>query len=146
MVEVNGRDDTEQRTLDNIGRIQNTAQPDLDNGQISRRFRHGQKTRCRRAFKHGGLAARCGHGLFDAIKDAVQMFVGNQRARQTDALVETHQMRRGIGMHLQTRRLGNGADQGNGRSLAVGPRHMDDRRQSVLRMAQCRAKSLHTSQ
>ena len=48
-------------------------------------------------------------------------------------------------MHLQPRRLGDGAQHRHGRALAVGPGHMDHRRQPPLRIAQRRAQPLHAA-
>ncbi|MNC74597.1 hypothetical protein D3C75_1259790 [compost metagenome] len=49
-------------------------------------------------------------------------------------------------MDAQTRRLGDGPDQGDGRALAVGAGDMDHRRQLVLRIAQRRTKGPHPLQ
>ena len=49
-------------------------------------------------------------------------------------------------MDFQPRRLGDGADQGDGRPLAVGARHMDYRRKLVLRIAKGRAQHAHSFQ
>jgi hypothetical protein len=41
--------------------------------------------------------------------------------------------------------LGDGADEGDQRSLAVGSRDMDHGRQAALRMAECREQTLDAS-
>ena len=56
-------------------------------------------------------------------------------ARVLDALDETNQVGRGVDMRFQPRRLGDGAQEGDGGALAVGARHVDHRRQAVMRPA-----------
>jgi hypothetical protein len=54
-------------------------------------------------------------------------------------------MRRDVDMHGFAQGLGDGADEGDQRSLAVGTRDMDYRRQLALRMAKCREQALDAS-
>ena len=60
----------------------------------------------------------------------------DEGAGEADALVEADEMGRGVDMRAVAGRLGDGAQIGHGRALAVGPRDMDDRRQAVLRIAE----------
>lgn len=66
----------------------------------------------------------------------VELAIGNELARQPDAFAEMHEVRRGIDVHLLARRFEHGAKIGNGRAFAVGPGHMDDGRQPILRTAE----------
>ncbi len=59
-----------------------------------------------------------------------------------EALVEPDQIGRGVDMHALAGRFEDGADEGDGRALAVGPGHMDHRRQMPLRMAERRQQAL----
>ena len=69
---------------------------------------------------------------------ARELLVRDQRAlarrAEPEALVETHEMRRGVDMHAQARRLEDRAHERDGRALAVGAGDMDHRRQLALRM------------
>ena len=58
------------------------------------------------------------------------------------ALVEAHQMRRGIDMHALARRFQDRAQEGDGRALAVGAGDVDHRRQFLLRMTRARQQPL----
>ena len=57
-------------------------------------------------------------------------------AAEAEALVEAHEMRRGIDMHALAGRFEHRAHERDGRALAVGAGDMDDRRQFPLRMAE----------
>src|SRR5262249_46046046 len=63
-------------------------------------------------------------------------------AGEADALVEMHQVRRGVDMDLEPLCLQHRAREGTGRTLAVGAGDMDDRRQPVLRIAKVGEKTL----
>ena len=90
-----------------------------------------------------GLAAI---GRFAFFQKGCEIGLGNQRARHPDALMEPHQMRRGVGMNRQACRFHHVAEIGNRRTLAIGAGHMDDRRQLALGMAKDRQKPLHAPQ
>ena len=53
-------------------------------------------------------------------------------ATQSESLVEAHEMGRRIDMHAQAGGFEDSAHEGDGRALAVGAAHMDDRRQAPL--------------
>ena len=55
---------------------------------------------------------------------------------ELDALVEAHQMRRGVDVHALAGRLQHRLEEGRHRPLAVGAGDMDDRRQAILRIAE----------
>ena len=79
-----------------------------------------------------------------ALTDSTSSRIGTSAAssisssRHADALVEAHQMRRGVDVHAQAGRFGNGAHGGNGRAFAVGAGDVHDGREAVLRIAQLR--------
>jgi len=146
MVVVDRGDHAQQRPFDHIGGVQHPTQPDLDDGQVGRRLGHGQEGGGCGALEHRRLAARLGHRGLDPVQHGVQRIVLDQPTRQPDPLVEPHQMGRGVGVHPQPRRLGDGPDHRDRGPLAVRPRHMDHRRQSMLRIAQRRAQGLHPIQ
>ena len=146
MVEVDRGDDAEQGPIDDIGGIQPAAETDLDDGKVRRGLAHGHKGRGRGALEHRRLAATAVDGGLDPVEDGIQGLVPDQLARQPDPLVEPHQMGRGIAMDPQARRLGDGPDEGDGRTLAVGAGNMDDGRQPVLRITQRRTQDAHPVQ
>ncbi len=65
-----------------------------------------------------------------------QRRVGDELAGEPDALVEAHQMRRGVDVHAPAGRLADRAQEGAGAALAVGAGDMDHRRQAPLGMAE----------
>src|SRR6266849_479204 len=62
---------------------------------------------------------------------------------EPDALVEVHQMRLGEDVDAVTRRLERGAQESDGRALAVGAGDMHDRRQMLVRIAERREQPPH---
>ena len=72
-------------------------------------------------------------GALAFLQRGGQRLVGDQppaaRRAEPEALVEAHQMRRGVDMDALARRLQHRAHEGDGRALAVGAGDVDDRRQ-----------------
>jgi len=72
------------------------------------------------------------------IERVGELFLGNEpslpRGGEPKALVEAHEMRRGVDVHAQPRRLQDRAHESDGRALAVGASDMDRRRQPPLGM------------
>jgi hypothetical protein len=143
MVHVDGGDDAEEGAFDDVGGVQGSAQAHLDDRQIGRGLGHGDEGRRRGAFEHRRLDAA--HGL-DPVEDGVELRVLDQLSGQPDPLIETDQMGRGIGVDPEAGRLGHGADEGDGRALAVGAGDMDDGGQAKLRIAEDGAEGAHTVQ
>ena len=119
---------------------------DLAIVEVRRGLAHGDEGGGGGAFEHRGLGPRLVYGRLDPVEHGVQVRVLDQSPGQPDAFVEPHQMRRGVGVDAQARRLGDGADEGDGRALAVGPGDMDHRRQAVLRVAEGGAQHAHPLQ
>ena len=142
VVVIHRRDDGQLRHGQDIGGVQRPTQPDLDQGQVGLDLAHGDEGRRRGAFEDSGLAR---DGL-DPVEDGLQRRIADQAAGQPDALIEPHQMRRGIDMDFEACGLGHGAQEGDGGALAVGPRHMDHGRQSPLRVPERRAQGGHPLQ
>ncbi len=55
---------------------------------------------------------------------------------EPETLVDPHQIRRSVDVHAFTRGLQHRAQERNGRTLAVGACHMDDRRHALLGIAE----------
>ena len=66
-----------------------------------------------------------------------------RRRAEPEALVEAHQMRRGIGVHALARGFQDRAQERDGRALAVGAGDMDHRRQFALGMIERGEQPLH---
>ena len=128
-------DAADQRRLDDVGRVEPAAQPDLDDAGVGGRAGEGEK---------GGGGGRLEEaqlhraGRFEHLgQDGGQRLILDQPPGEADALVEADEMRAGIDMGLEPRRLQRGAQEGAGRALAVGAGDVEDGRQRPLR--DCRA-------
>jgi hypothetical protein len=102
--------------------------------------REQQKRRRRLDFKYrNGMSAV---GAFAFGKRGRKRVVINKfaapRATDAEALVQPHQIRRGIDVHALPRGFEDGAHERHGRTLAVGAGDMDHRRQMPLGMAERR--------
>ncbi len=125
------RDDAAQRMIDDVGGVEASAQPDFEQQIVGRHFGKEQERSGGGDLEIGDRPA--GIGRLAALKRVVELPARHQRAGQPDALVEAHQMGRGVDVHALARRLEEGAQIGDGRALAVGAGDMDHRRQPVLR-------------
>ncbi len=141
MVKVHRRDHRQGRRIDHVGGIEPAAQADLENEEVRRHFGEGEDRRRRRCLEMRDLPVA--DRLERPVQPGDQARIVHQFPRQPDALVEAHQMRRGKHVYGQSCRFGHRAHEGAGRSLAVGARHMDHRRQPVLRTAQCFERRKH---
>jgi hypothetical protein len=74
--------------------------------------------------------------LKDLGKQPRQLLVLDQPPGKADALVEADEVRAGIGMDLEPRRLQRRAQEGTGRALAVGAGDMQHRREGAMRIAE----------
>ena len=139
MVERDGRDDRERRPLDDIGGIEAAAEAHLQDHRVGRVLGEGLEGGGRRDLEEGDGVAGVGalrareHVDQLGLADGACLAVG---AGQLDALVEAHQMRRGVDVHALARRLQHGLEVGDGRALAVGAGDVDDGRQAGFRVAE----------
>ena len=144
MIQRHRRDHRQARHLDHVRGIEPPAQPHLQQRPIRRHPRKGQKRCTGRDLEERDLVRPVrGHTL---IEQRRQRVLADQRACQPDPLVKPRQMRRGIGVRSGPRRLQPRPDHRQRRSLTVGPRDMDDRRQPVFRMAQRSQQPMHPAQ
>jgi hypothetical protein len=89
-------------------------------------------------------ALHCGEPVHQLpLADGARAAVGSG---QRDALVKAHQMRRGVDVHLEARRLQHRLQERRHRPLAVGARHMDHGRQPALGMAELAQQRLDTAE
>ena len=143
VVDGDRRDRGGKRLVDHIGRIEPAAKSRLQQQQIGRRLGEGEEGRRRGDLEQGDqLAVIGGLGAGEAID---QHLLADRRGAigtgKHDALVEVDEMRRGVDMHALAQRLGDGADEGEQRALAVGAGDMHHRRQAPLGMAERREQA-----
>ena len=74
----------------------------------------------------------------DLLQRVGQRGVGDQCAGDADALVEAHQMRRGVDVHAQPAASAMARRKAQVLPLPLVPADMDDRRQAPLGMAELR--------
>ena len=138
MIERHRGDHGRQRTLDHVGGVEPPAQADLEQQHVGRMAREQQEPRRGGDLEHRDRRARVGALAFG--QRIAELIVVDEpslaRAAEPEALVEAHQMRRGVDVHAQARRLQDRAHEGDGRALAVGAGDVDHRRQLPLRMAE----------
>ena len=144
VIHGNGGNGGCRRARHDIRRIQPSAQPHFQHQQISRHTAEQHKGRRRGYLKHRDRRARIHR--FHFFQRRGQRLIRHVVSRQPDAFVKMHQMGRGIDMHALPRRFADGAQKSAGRTLAIRPRHMNDRRQAPFRMAELCQQSLHPAQ
>ena len=138
---VDRRDQGQFRTGDDIGGVQGAAEAGFQQQQVRRGLAEGEEGRGGGRLKEGqGLA---GIGLFDPVQDLGKTGFVDQDPGQADAFSKAHQVRAGIDMDAQPLRFGDGAQEGDGRALAIGAGDVDRRRQSILGVAQGLADPQH---
>ena len=130
--------DARERLGHHIGGIEPAAEPDLEQQRIGGMAREQQEAGRGLHFEHGdrrvAVGALAGREHLDEFGVADQHAAA--RPAEAEALVEPHQVGRGIDMHARARRLEHGAHERDGRALAVGAGDMDDRRQLAFRVAE----------
>ncbi len=127
-------DGADQRRRDDVGRVEPAAEPDLDDRGIG--WGAGES-------EEGGGGGRLEEAQLHAVggverlgEQGGQRLIVDQPPGEADALVEADQMRAGIDMRREARRLDRRAQKGAGRALAVGPGDVEDRRQALLGIAE----------
>jgi len=119
--------------LQNICRIEAATHAYLDHAGIGRRTAEGQKCCGDGYFEEAGTKVLASVENF--LEDSCQHLIRNQLASDADTLVVTHQVRAGGGVNLVSLCFQHGAQEGADRSLAIGPRDMEHRRQAFVRIA-----------
>ena len=144
MVEVDRGDDADGRGLDDVCGVQHPAEPDFEQQEIGRGLGEGDEGGGGGHLEEGDRLA--GVGGLHALEDFGEVILGDQLARQADALGEADEVGRGEDVDLEARRLGDGPQVGDGRALAVGAGDMDHRRQAALGMAQRGREATHAAE
>ena len=135
MVEREIGDPGDQRTLDDVGRVEPAAEPDLEDAGVGRRPGKGEDARPRSRLRRSSARSRRSRRALRSSK-CRQRLVLDQPAGDADSLVEADQVRAGEGVDLVPARFERGAKEGDGRAFAVGPGDVEHRRKPVLRPAE----------
>jgi hypothetical protein len=131
MVDIDAGDDRAGR-LDDVDRVQPAAQADLEDHEVELRARQRQHDRQRGELE----VAQADLGLVGAMAAARELDIGKGRQQRVGrdglaldaaALLEMHQVRRGVEAGAIAGLLVDGFEQGTGRALAVGAADDDDR-------------------
>ena len=105
MIDRDARDHGRQRLLDHIGRVEPAAEADFQQQHVGRMAREQQQADRGGDLEHGDRGA--GIGALAFLHGRRQFVVGNQPAfawrAEAKALVEAHQMRRGVDMRALAR-------------------------------------------
>ena len=141
---VTDRRDGRQNGLDHVGAVEAAAHADLDDAELGRHAREGQERERGGDVEEGDR--RVAVGLLALGQQLVEHVVLDQLAGDADALVEAHEMRRGIDVDAIARGFGHGAQIGNERALAVGAGDMDQRRQFLFRRSKALQQPLDALQ
>ena len=136
VIERDAADQTCARLRHDIGGVQPPAEPDFKNRRIGRvAGESGEGGGGRRLEK--GQGARLAE-LRDLGQNFGKFFLFDQASCNTDAFMERDEVGRGVNMHALACRLQHRAKVSSGRTLAVGARDMENRRQLLVRIAKPR--------
>ena len=133
-VVVADRRDGRESRFDHVGAVEAAAHADLDDAKVGRHARESEIGQRRGDVEEGDR--RVAVGLLALGQHLVELVIVDQSAGNADALVEAHEMGRGVDVDAVARRLGHGAQMGDQRALAVGAGDVDQRRQLLLRGSQ----------
>ncbi len=132
------RKDARKRLRHHIGGIEPAAEPDFEEQHVRRAV--GEQNEGRGGFDLEHCDRRVAVGPLAGLQGAHEIRIGHQnaavRSSQPETLVHPHQIGRGVDVHPGAGGFQHGAHERDGRSLAVGAAHMDDRRQVLFRMAE----------
>ena len=138
---INGGDDRKCGLCNYICCIEPAAQTHFKNEIIGRGSGESQKCGGGCDFKECNW--RIAIGNFTFFQQSRQFLLSNCFTGHIDALMKFHEVGRGVAVNFQSRLLKSGFDVGNGRTLAVGSRHMNDWRQFAFRISQPGKNPLH---
>ncbi len=149
VVERDRRDDRQLRPVDHVGRVEPAAEANLEQQHIGRILGEREKgrSRCDLELRDVVGTVRC----LGADQHVDQLILGDgvrlaTRIGQLDALMEAHQVRRGVDVHARARRLQHRLEIGGDGSLAVGAGDVHARRKPLVRVAELRQQPLDASE
>ena len=144
VIERNRRDRGDRGAAHDISRVEPAAQPDFEQHDVGRRAGKGEKGRRGRDLEKGDRRIPVGALAFFEKRD--QRLLVDQMAGEADALVETDEMRRDVGVHAVARGFEAGPHRRHRRAFAFGAGDVHDRRKAVLRIAHRREKPLDAAE
>ena len=148
MIHADRRDDGSQRRIDHIGGIEPAPKADFEQQHVGGMLR--EQDECRRGFGLEDGDWRAGIGALALLQRFAQFIITGEHAAtatsKTNALIEPHEMGRGIDVNAQACGFQNRAQIGDRRSLAVGARDMDHRRQLAFGMTKRFQEPMHSLQ
>jgi hypothetical protein len=133
MVDAELRDAGDDRLRDDVGRVEPPTEPDLDDAGIGGRTGEGEECRCGRDLEKARADITAGVEHF--FEQWREFGIRDQRTGEADTFVEADEMGARIDMRRVARRLDRRAQEGAGRSLAVGAGDMEYRRLALVRIA-----------
>jgi hypothetical protein len=144
MVDGNGGDGRQKGALDDIRCVEPSAQAGLKEHDVGRMLREGEEGRCGGDLEESDRLAAIGFfgALQDVEKRALADGPGAARRADGDPFVEMPQMRRCEHVHLEPRGLQHRPQEGDDGAFAVRPRHVNDRRHRLVRIAKRRQQPL----
>ena len=135
MVHADRRDDGRDRPVDDVGGVEPAAESGLQQHDIG--FMPRKQTECRRGLDLENRDRLARIDVLAMLQHPAQLGVINQPAAaalaDAEAFVDPHQIGRGVDVDAQARGFEDRAQIGDSRTLAVGARDMDHRRQQALR-------------
>ena len=142
-------DHVERRPRDNVGGVEPAAETDFQDDGVGRMLGEGQEGGGRRDLEIGDRVA--GIDALRMLQAIDQLPLGNRACLavgtgKLDALVEAHEMRRGVDVHALAGGLQHGFQKGCERALAVGAGDVNHRRQAILRIAELGQQRLDTAE
>ena len=144
MIHADRRDDARERRVHDVGGIESAAEADLKQNDVGNMLREQHESSG--SFDLQQRDWRTVIGALTLGKRILELLIGREHARDAKPLVDAHEMRRGVDVDAQARRLTDRAQESNGRTLAVGAGNVNDRRQATLGMIQCREDAMHPRQ
>ena len=129
---------------DHIGGVETAAQADFEQQIIGRGPAEEQEGGRGGDLEHGDRLPRIDTLAF--VERRLEPRVVDEFAGEANALIEAHEMWRGVDMHALPRRFQDRPHECDGRALAVGSCDMDDARQAQMRRAEVGEQALDAAQ
>jgi hypothetical protein len=119
---------------DDVGRVEPSTEADFDNARIGWGASKGEEGDGGGDFEEAGLQP---FGVVENFgEQSGEGNVVDQLPSNPDSFIEPNQMRTGVNVGSEARRLDSAAHESAGRSFAVGARYVEHRRQFVVRVVE----------
>ena len=134
VIEAEAGDPADQRRFDDVGRVEPSAEADLEDAGVGRRAGEGEQGGGGGDFEEARIDSVAGVERFG--EQSGELIVLDQLSGDADAFVEADEVRAGEDVDRVPGGLERGAQESAGRTLAVGAGDMEDGRKPVLRPAE----------